>query len=284
MELTTTSTSRNLPPMLQQYVSYKQKYPDHFIFFQVGDFYELFFEDAVSVSKILNITLTSRDKSSENRIPMCGVPISVLETYVERILNQGHSAVIVSQQKETSNSKGMLQRNLSKIVTPGVRILSHNNRESSKAILASLYFSSAEIFSIAYTNIQNGKIWIRENINIQFLHQEILKIAPNEIVFYNKIDNELVSLKNKIVNHLFSIYNISIKLRGDSYINNSTFDNIIKKSSLTPDGKKALQLILSYISETRIDISENLFEIAQHSFDNTLYIDSYSQKSLNIVS
>ncbi len=71
-----------LPPMLQEYVSYKHRYPDHFIFFQVGDFYELFFEDAVRVAAELNITLTSRDKKDPNPIPMCGVPIAVIDSYL----------------------------------------------------------------------------------------------------------------------------------------------------------------------------------------------------------
>src|SRR5688500_4653204 len=109
---TAPDTLSKLPPMLAQYLEYKAKYLDAMLFMQVGDFYELFFEDAVTVSRVLNLTLTSRDKSSPNPIPMCGVPMAVVDGYIERLVARGYSAAVVSQVEPEpgSTQKGMFAR------------------------------------------------------------------------------------------------------------------------------------------------------------------------------
>ena len=125
-----------LPPMLRQYVEYKSKHSECVIFCQVGDFYEVFFDDAIVVSKALNLTLTSRDKSSNSPIPMCGVPISSLDGYIERLVEIGISVAVVSQvnassfsrlpsayKEENGKEKVTITRELTRIVTPGVRLL-----------------------------------------------------------------------------------------------------------------------------------------------------------------
>ena len=98
-----------LPPMLLQYLDYKGRYPEALLFFQVGDFYEVFFDDAVTVSRALNLTLTSRDKNSENPVPMCGVPIGVIEGYIDRLLAQRFSVALVSQKETLEGHKGPVE-------------------------------------------------------------------------------------------------------------------------------------------------------------------------------
>lgn len=98
----------DLPPMLRQYLEFKRNYADAIIFCQVGDFYEVFFEDAVRVARALNITLTSRDKSSSDPIPMCGVPIGAVEGYVERLVDQGFSVALVNQTELARDRKSVV--------------------------------------------------------------------------------------------------------------------------------------------------------------------------------
>src|SRR5262245_39139754 len=103
--------------MLRHYLELKGQYPDCLLFFQVGDFYELFFDDAITVSKTLNLTLTSRDKNDPDPIPMCGVPIAVVDGYVGRLVDRGFSAALVSQSPVEEGAKGAVPRALDRVVT-----------------------------------------------------------------------------------------------------------------------------------------------------------------------
>ena len=106
-------------PMIQQYLQVKADYEDAFLFFRLGDFYELFFNDAVEASNILEITLTSRDGGSTDKIPMCGVPYHSAEGYIETLVRKGHKVAICEQTEDPRNAKGIVKREVVKVVTPG---------------------------------------------------------------------------------------------------------------------------------------------------------------------
>jgi DNA mismatch repair protein MutS len=290
----TSSFPKKYPPMLVEYLSYKERYPDYIILFQVGDFYEIFFDDAVLVAKTINITLTSRDKSSDNPVRMCGVPIAVLETYLHRMLESGFSVVIVSQEQANIKSVGnkqIIKRSISKIVTPGIRILSESSAlkngegysaESSERI-AALYVDSLEQFSIAYTDILSGKVFIRENIPMTFLYGELQKIQPSEIIFSSRIGGRALDKRSDILKKIEHFWKVPLKIRGESYLDNDRFDYIKGFLLLTPEGKKAMKLLLSFVDETNVAVEACITEVTVASDNNCMYIESTTRNNLELV-
>jgi len=109
----------DLPPAMRQYVTFKQQYPDYVLFFRMGDFYELFWEDAKLVSRVLNLTLTSRDKNSQSPIPMAGVPFHAAEGYLRRLIRLGHRVAIAEQMEDPKTAKGVVKRDVTRLITPG---------------------------------------------------------------------------------------------------------------------------------------------------------------------
>ena len=143
----------DLPPMMQRYLETKEQYPDALLFFQVGDFYELFFDDAVIVAKTLNLTLTSRDKNAPNPIPMCGVPLSVLDGYIDRLLPMGHSIAVVTQ---TGSGSGV-DRALERFITPAMRLFTSVSSDSAESVLAAVALEpDGRSGAIACTDPQTG--------------------------------------------------------------------------------------------------------------------------------
>ena len=110
----------NVTPVIHQYLSIKEKYPDAILFFRMGDFYEMFFEDAKKASKILEITLTSRNKKHESSIPMCGVPFRAAQGYLARLIEHGCKVAICDQLEDASKAKGIVKRDVVRVVTPGM--------------------------------------------------------------------------------------------------------------------------------------------------------------------
>jgi DNA mismatch repair protein MutS len=108
-----------LSPMMQQYIATKEKYPDALVFYRLGDFYEMFFEDAKTASKVLELTLTGRDCGEEERAPMCGVPYHSAESYIGKLVSRGYKVVICEQMEDPATAKGLVRRDVVRVVTPG---------------------------------------------------------------------------------------------------------------------------------------------------------------------
>ncbi|MFQ5787482.1 MAG: DNA mismatch repair protein MutS, partial [Thermodesulfobacteriota bacterium] len=143
-------------PMIKQYLKIKKQYPDSILFFRLGDFYEMFFEDANIASKILGIALTSRNKNEKNPVPLCGVPYHSVEPYIAKILNHGHKVAICEQIEDPKFAKGIVQRQVTKVLTPGVIMDSEKLDSKTNNYLAALYFDGKS-FGLAYTDISTGR-------------------------------------------------------------------------------------------------------------------------------
>ena len=111
-----------LTPMMRQYMEVKQQYPDCFLFYRLGDFYEMFFDDAVEGAKILELTLTGRDCGLDERAPMCGVPYHAVDTYVNKMISLGHKVAICEQMEDPALAKGLVTRSVTRVITPGTVI------------------------------------------------------------------------------------------------------------------------------------------------------------------
>lgn len=282
-----TDSYKKIPPMLEQYIDYKKAHADCLIFCQVGDFYELFFDDAVTVSRELNLTLTSRDKNNDNPVPMCGVPIAVIDSYVDRLVDLGYSVAIISQAELSQDAKGMVKRKLERIITPAVRLL--GEKESASSVVASVYFDTEKNVSIAFLDVQNAKVFYRENLLIDNIKIELNRISPREIIVLQVSENKRIDrrtpwLKDIEKNLLDSI----IKIKPESYISTDislqrNLNDIIGYSALSNVTKKAVKLLLNYIDDITVEKTISVREISQRNYENIMGLDAGARKNLELI-
>src|SRR4051812_6603421 len=179
-------------PIMQQYLAAKARYPKHLLFFRIGDFYELFFEDAKIISRALGLTLTSRNKGADP-IPMAGVPVHSAEPYVARLLRQGFSVAVCDQTEDSSQAKGLVKRDVTRIATPGT-VLEENLLEARKpnriaAILPSAPLAprgstegdadDSRIFGLAVADLALGSLYVQELQGPAALRSEFVRLAPS---------------------------------------------------------------------------------------------------------
>ena len=132
-------------PMMQHYLATKKQYNDCILFYRLGDFYEMFFDDAITVSKELELTLTGKDCGQEERAPMCGVPFHAAETYINRLVSNGHKVAICEQMEDPKLAKGIVKREVIKVVTPGTNLNAQALDETKNNYLFCIYYQGEKI-------------------------------------------------------------------------------------------------------------------------------------------
>lgn len=145
----------NLSPMMQHYMEMKRKYSDCLMFYRLGDFYEMFFEDAEIASRELELTLTGRDCGLEQRAPMCGVPFHAADTYISRLVEKGYRVAICEQMEDPKEAKGMVRRDVTRIVTPGTNVLAQGIDESKNTYLMGILWMD-DTFGVATVDVSTG--------------------------------------------------------------------------------------------------------------------------------
>ena len=170
-----------LSPMMKEYVKTKEEYSDCILFYRLGDFYEMFFDDALTASKELEITLTGKDCGLEERAPMCGVPFHAAETYINRLIEKGYKVAICEQVEDPKKAKGLVKREVVRIVTPGTTLDAMSLDESKNNYLMSIV-SIGDHFGCAIADITTGDCFLTELDKPQKLLDEINKFTPAEII------------------------------------------------------------------------------------------------------
>ena len=170
-----------LSPMMQEYCKTKETYKDCILFYRLGDFYEMFFEDALLVSKELELTLTGKDCGLEERAPMCGIPFHAAETYIKRLIEKGHKVAICEQVEDPKKAKGLVKREVIRVVTPGTTLDATSLDESKNNYLMSIV-SMEDHFGCAIADITTGDCFLTEVDKPQKLLDEINKFVPAEII------------------------------------------------------------------------------------------------------
>ena len=192
-----------LTPMMRQYMEVKQQYPDCFLFYRLGDFYEMFFDDAIEGSKILELTLTGRDCGLEERAPMCGVPYHAVDTYVNKMISLGHKVAICEQMEDPALAKGLVTRSVTRVITPGTVIEEKMLDGSKNNYIFSLNYTPSGI-GYAYSDISTGVFFSCEvygtNASV-VLFDELTRLSPSEI-----IANELLFEQDYLVKRIRSAY------------------------------------------------------------------------------
>ena len=169
-------------PMMKQYFEVKEKYPNTILFFRLGDFYEMFFNDAKTVSRELELTLTGRDCGQAERAPMCGVPFHSAETYINRLIEKGYKVAICEQMEDPATAKGLVKRDVIRIVTPGTVIEQSMLDERRNSYLLSVCLEGSKA-GLAFADVSTGEFFLYEiEKAASRLQDELVRISPKEII------------------------------------------------------------------------------------------------------
>jgi len=280
-------------PMMEQYLSIKESYKDAILFYRMGDFYEMFHSDANKAAPILEIALTSRNKNDDSPIPMCGVPFKAADNYIAKLIRNGCKVAVCEQMEDAAASKGLVKREVTRVITPGM-ILNEEllDKKSNNFLLA---LSKTNQFSaIAYIDISTGTFKTTQVANTQSkfpqnLIDEALKVDPKEILLPSNFENDPMY---KYIFQAFGGRQITYLDKNEFYLEEAR-EKLLKKfkiRSLEGFGMENLHAsicaagaILSYIQDTQMQETQHIFQISPYDLKSFLIIDDRSCKNLELL-
>ena len=258
----------NTTPMMQQYLKIKSQYQDCLLFFRLGDFYEMFFEDAKEASRVLEITLTKRDAKKENPIPMCGVPYHSANSYIETLINNGYKVAICEQMKDPKQTKGMVKREVVRVVTPGTVMEQGGMDENQNNYILS-FIKQDSNYALSYCDISTGELKATQIEDEDTLINEIVTINPNEIVVNQEIDENLkkqIYLTTETITIRESISDASYEV--NQLTNNHMY--------------LATQLLLDYVYHTQKRDLSHLETAITYAAVDFMKMDYYAKRNLEL--
>lgn len=271
----------SLSPMMKQYLLTKESCSDCILFYRLGDFYEMFFDDAELASKELELVLTGRDCGLEKKAPMCGIPHHAAKNYVSRLVNKGYKVAICEQMEDPKLAKGIVRRDIIKIVTPGTFSDNDFLEETKNNYVMSL-FSDKEVGSISFTDITTGEFYASFfTFDLGVIYDEISKYEPKEILVYDSIEND-------ILEGISERFSISVTKRKGEFFKEAAKENVHKSfKDLDIDNMENVLLysingLLNYVFETQRSSLSNISSIELYSVENYLSIDSNSRRNLEL--
>ena len=273
-----------LSPMMQHYLNTKEQYKDCILMYRLGDFYEMFFDDAVTVSKELELTLTGRDCGLAERAPMCGVPYHAVDTYVARLVEKGYNVAICEQMEDPALAKGLVERAVTRVITPGTVIESTMLEEKKNNYLLSVYFGQNEKKAgIAYADVSTGELYVMELPQRRTqLMEELARIAPTEVLVSAEDALELVRIG----------WNQRATVRTAEAYDRTAATVQIKKhtgSSLSALGLAKLELavcaagaLLMYLEETQKNALAHVNTVHIYNRGEHLLLDPVARRNLEL--
>jgi DNA mismatch repair protein MutS len=182
-------------PMMRQYLEIKSQYPDAILFFRLGDFYEMFMEDAVAASRVLDITLTSRNKGAVDEVPLCGIPYHSAQPYIARLVENGFKVAICEQVEDPKSAKGIVRREVVRVVTPGLVVDTETLKPKENNYLLALADGGQARWGIALLDITTGEFRATEVQDIEGVHSEIASVNPREVLLVEGEQGEALRKK-----------------------------------------------------------------------------------------
>ena len=279
-------------PMMQRYLETKEQYPDCILFYRLGDFYEMFFDDAIKVSRELEITLTGKDCGLEERAPMCGVPHHAAESYIARLIAKGYKVAICEQLEDPKTTKGIVKRGVIKIVTPGTVVESNMLEERKNNYIMAIY-KTGIYFGIAVSDISTGEFYasqIKETNNFALLLDEISRFAPSEIII-NKMMADSTEELSKIKTRFPASYISNFKdefFKDDAEITKLRFNlQDVKGNTLTELDDKmlaicAINALTEYLTQTQMTSLDHINKITIYSISRYMSLDINARRNLEI--
>ena len=277
-----------LTPMMRHYLDTKEEYKDCIIFYRLGDFYEMFFDDAILVSKELELTLTKKSCGLEERAPMCGVPYHALDTHLTRLVKKGYKVAICEQVEDPKQAKGMVKREVVRIVTPGTNIDATALDESQHNYIMSIVVLDDD-FGMALCDVSTGDFLVSEIKSSSSLMDEINKFAPSEIVC-----NESFMLSGIDLESIKYHFNTAITPLQNQYFEEHNATQILKEhfhvESLSALGLDDFPLgtisaggLLTYLIETQKSSLKHLNTIKPYLAGEYMLLDSSTRRNLELV-
>ncbi|MBG9977307.1 DNA mismatch repair protein MutS [Ruoffia tabacinasalis] len=257
-------------PMMEQYLKIKESYPDAFLFYRLGDFYELFHEDAIQASKILEITLTSRNKNADNPIPMCGVPYHSSTEYIKRLIEAGYKVAICEQMEDPKQAKGMVKREVVRVVTPGTILEDDAIPTKENNYLACIHIGDNGYY-LSYIDISTGELYLTKTTIWNQLVNEVKGINPSEVIVDSKIDTELLEKLKQHLGSFFTLFESSHELTHSWKIAEPTNDELIN-----------LNMLYGYLESIYITNLEHIKEVERYELSSYMQMNYYAKSQLEL--
>ena len=278
-------------PMMQHYLATKEKYKDCILFYRLGDFYEMFFDDAINVSRELELTLTGKDCGQEERAPMCGIPYHAAESYVAKLVQNGHKVAICEQLEDPKLAKGIVKRDVIRVVTPGTVTETNLLEEKRNNFIMSI-FKKGIFFGLAVCDISTGDFYsaeIKEENNFERLLDEISRYSPSEIIV-NKMLSEC-SEEMQTIKERFDVY---ISNEDEEKFSTDT-DRIYREYALSDDkgnivkdlekrlfAVSAINGLITYIEDTQKTKLEHMNKITIYTITKYMALDINARRNLEL--
>ncbi|NFO10892.1 DNA mismatch repair protein MutS [Clostridium botulinum] len=269
-----------LTPMMVEYMKTKEEYNDCILFYRLGDFYEMFFDDALTVSRELELVLTGKNCGLEERAPMCGIPHHAAAAYIPRLVTKGYKVAICEQLEDPKQSKGIVKRGVVKVITPGTFIDSNSNLENDNTYLM-VISEHEDKFGIAMSDISTGEFKTTSFNNIKMsLLDEISKVSPKEILVDNNISEDLLEEINNVLPVLITKKDFNEFLVSKEELIEQFSD--LEVSGLTIEREIPSKVLLKYINETQKMSLTNINLLEQYEIINYMTIDGNSRRNLEL--
>ena len=278
-------------PMMQHYLATKEKYKDCILFYRLGDFYEMFFDDAINVSRELELTLTGKDCGQEERAPMCGIPYHAAESYIAKLVQNGHKVAICEQLEDPKLAKGIVKRDVIRVVTPGTVTETNLLEEKRNNFIMSI-FKKGIFFGLAVCDISTGDFYsaeIKEENNFERLLDEISRYSPSEIIV-NKMLSEC-SEEMQTIKERFDVY---ISNEDEEKFSTDT-DRIYREYALSDDkgnivkdlekrlfAVSAINGLITYIEDTQKTKLEHMNKITIYTITKYMALDINARRNLEL--
>ena len=277
-----------LTPMMQQYMAIKEQYKDCILFYRLGDFYEMFYDDALTASRELEITLTGKNCGQEERAPMCGVPYHAVDVYLNKLVAKGYKVAICEQAEDPKQAKGIVKREVIRIVTPGTNLSQQALDEGRNNYLMCLVYDNNQ-FGLAITDISTGDFYTTEVATRKELYDEIHRFSPSEIIC-----NDSFYMSGASLDDFKDRLHVSVSTLDTWYMDEAVSVQKIKEHfkvasleglGLTdfPSGTLAVGALLLYLYETQKNTLDNLTKITPYRSGGYMIIDSATNRNLELI-
>jgi DNA mismatch repair protein MutS len=265
--------------MIKQYLQIKSQYPDSILFFRMGDFYEMFFEDAQVASKELDIALTSRDKGQKDSVPLCGVPHFAAETYISKLLQKGYKVALCDQVEDPKLAKGIVKREVVRVFTPGLALDSINLGTRENNYLMAFY-AEGEVFGLAFLDISTGELKTSQISGFESFLNEAVRNEPKEVL----------SLRQFQEHPCFERFKKSFENGLINYLEDFKFDSLLPFSEIggasslqkSPLASRAVAMVLHYAEENQKKPLSHVRSIAFYRVQDFMVIDEVAKKNLEL--
>ena len=274
-------------PMMQHYIKTKEEYEDCILFYRLGDFYEMFFEDAETVSRELELTLTGKDCGLTERAPMCGVPFHAADNYINRLVEKGYKVAICEQVEDPKLAKGIVKREVIRVVTPGTNLYTQALDETKNNYIMSVAYISNR-FGIAFADVTTGAFMVTEVEKLRNFLDELYKFSPAELIC-----NEAFCMSGVDLEELRNRLHLSVSALDNWYFDDDLCQRTLKDhfhvGTLEGLGLKdydcatiAAGALLTYLLETQKNSLDHMRKITPYVTDKYMLIDSSTRRNLEL--